>query len=188
MTRLRRAPREVYRVYSEDEFFACAADENPTESATGVERRRRVVGVASLLAAIAAAGGLIAIAAPTPAMRSGGKAPGPLAATGSPTASRLQSARVWSQSAAGAGLRRLDTSIGRTTLANPRRSARGFTSLAGRLQELLTRKRVAPSFVSLAAGPRVMSAPVSVVAAVGPTSWSHTSPPRPRAAEFGFER
>ncbi len=59
---LRRAPREVYRVYGEEEFFATAADERsePTDGA-GEQRLQRVAGATVLLAAAGAVGGLIAI-------------------------------------------------------------------------------------------------------------------------------
>jgi DNA-directed RNA polymerase specialized sigma24 family protein len=62
MMLLRRAPREVYRVYGEEEFFATAADERsePTDGA-GEHRLQRVAGATVLLAAAGAVGGLIAI-------------------------------------------------------------------------------------------------------------------------------
>jgi hypothetical protein len=62
MMLLRRAPREVYRVYGEEEFFATAADarSEPTDGA-GEHRLQRVAGATVLLAAAGAVGGLIAI-------------------------------------------------------------------------------------------------------------------------------
>ncbi len=65
MTLLRRAPREVYRVYGEDEFFACAdRDERlqTTTSVAGGRRLRRVAGATMLLAATGAVAGLVVIA------------------------------------------------------------------------------------------------------------------------------
>lgn len=93
MTLLRRAPREVYRVYDEDEFFARADhDERLLESgASGIgERRlRRVAGATMLLAVSGAVLGLVVIAglpAPSGTRRRAGTAL--LAATGSIAASR----------------------------------------------------------------------------------------------------
>jgi hypothetical protein len=64
MTLLRRAPREVYRVYDEEEFFAGAGREQRPEVVTSVggERRlHRVAGATMLLAITGAVGGLVAI-------------------------------------------------------------------------------------------------------------------------------
>jgi hypothetical protein len=63
--RLGRAPREVYRVYSESEFFADGADEKRREAEHGVAGARklqRLAGVTVLLATVGAVGGLIALA------------------------------------------------------------------------------------------------------------------------------
>jgi hypothetical protein len=65
MTLLRRAPREVYRVYSEDEFFAAAAPgedqgtASPPNSAS--HQLQRIAGVTILLAVVGVVGGIVAI-------------------------------------------------------------------------------------------------------------------------------
>jgi hypothetical protein len=63
MTLLRRAHREVYRVYSEEEFFACVDHDGRSEraGAAGERRMHRVAGATVLLAATGAMGGLIAV-------------------------------------------------------------------------------------------------------------------------------
>jgi hypothetical protein len=63
--RLGRAPREVYRVYNEREFFADGAHEERLEverAVAGGRRLQRLAGVTVLLAAVGAAGGLIVVA------------------------------------------------------------------------------------------------------------------------------
>ncbi len=61
----RRAPREAYRLYTEDEYLAGASwdvdDDVAPEEARPHPRRRRVVSVAVLLGATGAVGGVIAL-------------------------------------------------------------------------------------------------------------------------------
>src|SRR5580704_6574500 len=68
---LRRAPREVYRVYSEDEFFDGATNEELFEpvapAGTGERRLRRLAGAAMLVGAVGTVGGVIAINISRPA-------------------------------------------------------------------------------------------------------------------------
>jgi len=63
MTLLGRAPREVYRVYSEEEFFAIADRDVRFDATDDAAERRlhRVAGATVLLAVTGAVGGLIAI-------------------------------------------------------------------------------------------------------------------------------
>jgi hypothetical protein len=63
MTLLRRAPREVYRVYGEDEFLAdplCDERMRKLPAAAGARRLTRIAGATILVAAAGAVGGLIA--------------------------------------------------------------------------------------------------------------------------------
>lgn len=65
MTLLQRAPREVYRVFDEEEFLARVAHEPRTEPAAAAaagRRLRRIGGATVLLAATGAVGGLLAMA------------------------------------------------------------------------------------------------------------------------------
>jgi hypothetical protein len=100
MTLLRRAPREVYRVYAEDEFFASqVADETFAVPSRGADRRLlRLAGGAMLLAAVGAVGGLVAITSLSSAPRVGRRrGSGLLAAAGLRGSSPLAGARVWQQ-------------------------------------------------------------------------------------------
>lgn len=63
MTLLRRAPREVYRVYSEAEFLAnplCDERMWRVDATAGVRRLNRIAGATVLVAAVGAVGALIA--------------------------------------------------------------------------------------------------------------------------------
>ncbi|HYM56246.1 MAG TPA: hypothetical protein VES97_12860 [Solirubrobacteraceae bacterium] len=113
MTLMRRAPREVYRVYDEEDFLvgadraAIPAVSAPAGAALGEPRRavasrsrerrlRRAAGVAMLVGAVGAAGGMTAISglpsARGKARRGGG---GMRAATGSPVSSPVSHVQIW---------------------------------------------------------------------------------------------
>jgi hypothetical protein len=65
MTLLQRTPREVYRVFDEDQFLApCAGQlgESPAMPLTAAGRLRRIAGTTVLVAAAGAVGGLLAVA------------------------------------------------------------------------------------------------------------------------------
>jgi hypothetical protein len=65
MTLLQRPPREVYRVFDEDEFLARGGPEHHSASAPpsgGQRRLRRIAGTTVLVAATGAVGGLLAMA------------------------------------------------------------------------------------------------------------------------------
>ncbi|HTA33241.1 MAG TPA: hypothetical protein VK721_07435 [Solirubrobacteraceae bacterium] len=65
MTLLQRTPREVYRVFDEDEFLVRGADQlgnSPATPVTAERRLRRIVGTTVLVAAAGAVGGLLAVA------------------------------------------------------------------------------------------------------------------------------
>jgi hypothetical protein len=78
MTLLRRAPREVYRVYSEAEFFDGPAGTElfaPTRGSRAGERRlRRLAGAAMLAGAVGAIGGAVVLAGSRPARGSARRA------------------------------------------------------------------------------------------------------------------
>ncbi len=106
MTLLRRAPREVYRVYDEDEFFASAGigqcGEAPAPELEG--RAHRVAGVTVLLAAVGAVTGLVVITSLSPAARAGRRAGARLSADGDAVgSSRPASTRIWSGAADAGG-------------------------------------------------------------------------------------
>ncbi len=65
MTLLQRTPREVYRVFDEDEFLMRGADQlcnAPATPITAERRLRRIAGTTVLLAAAGAVGGLLTVA------------------------------------------------------------------------------------------------------------------------------
>jgi hypothetical protein len=171
MTLLRRAPREVYRVYAEDEFFASqATDETFAESSPGADRRLlRLAGGAMLLAAIGAVGGLVAITSVSSAPRVGRRrGSGLLAAAGLRGSSPLAGARVWQQPAAAPGSPGRGHSIQNATPAPAPRHARISPRESGAVE--------------------VANRPVSTpVAAPAPTLGASPRGPAPGQAEFGFE-
>jgi hypothetical protein len=64
MTLLRRAPREVYRLYGEEEFFAATPPDErigPLPPGPSGNQLQRLAGATVLLAALGAVGGLIAV-------------------------------------------------------------------------------------------------------------------------------
>jgi hypothetical protein len=98
MMLLRRAPREVYRVYGEDEFFAYTGGEERFEVGVpriGERRLHRLAGVTMLLAATGAVGGLIAIASLSSVGDGRRVRVGLLAAAASLLPSRAARGQVW---------------------------------------------------------------------------------------------
>jgi hypothetical protein len=193
MTLLRRAPREVYRVYAEDDFFdGPALEEGFDRRSAGADRRLpRFVGGAVLLAMVGAVGGLIAITSASSASRAGRRlGSGLLAATGSVGSSRRVGSHVWQQPAAAVDSLRGGASIRRTTPASrPRRGRIPPRAAAFRgSSDGATHRGVAAALarpvgsavvaVKVASQPRVMP-----VAAGAPPGGSV-----PGESEFGFER
>ncbi len=198
MTLLRRAPREVYRVYGEEEFFALAAPDERFEPSGGtVERgRHRVAGATLLLAATGAVGGLIALnslSVVTGARRRAGA--GLLTATRSLASSRAPRAEVWSEAPSARGSRRA------------RLREQGGAQRAGRLSVvsgMSTRRpvrtgqpvravpRAGASERAAAGGGRTRSPQTAVAAPAQPvqvTASAAAAPPqRSGQSEFGFER
>jgi hypothetical protein len=78
MTLLRRAPREVYRVYSEAEFFDGAAGVEvfapATATGAGERRLRRLAGAAMLAGAVGTMGGAVVLTGSRPTRGSGRRA------------------------------------------------------------------------------------------------------------------
>jgi hypothetical protein len=77
MTLLRRVPREVYRVYDEDDFFAGAVGECVGSTSVGAAEGRvsRIAGAALLLGVVGAVGGLVIVNS-LPRVRGSGRRPG----------------------------------------------------------------------------------------------------------------
>jgi len=168
MTLLRRAPREVYRLYGEDEFFATST---PGEDHATAEHRRkgsrrlqRFAGVAILLAVVGVVGGMVAIT----------------------SVSRVAGARR-------RGIGRLSAAAhagGRTSRMMPAGKSFATSGPGGRSRRASSRGVSRPR-VKNASGPTrsVQTADVGTAVNVA-DSWAGTpvSAPRPVQAEFGFER
>jgi hypothetical protein len=189
MTLLQRAPREVYRLYDEQEFFAQGAGEEPFLTGAPEARTRwlhRVAGATVLLAVTGAVGGVIAVAGPPSATGGGRRARSSLrAATGSLLAAR---ARVWHAPTGARGLRLRSS---QAALAREGKHARALAVAVNGAREQ------ARSLAS-AAAPRLPSAPVdgealaSVARNVASAPAGMASPSaalrQPQPSEFGFER
>jgi hypothetical protein len=178
MTLLRRAPREVYRVYSEEEFFAIADRDERFDSsgATGERRLHRVAGATVLLAVTGAVGGLIAIAslsAATGARRRVG-------------ASRLASTRPFiSAPATRSRVLRESHGVGRARRPDPHRQrdarragpARAVPRSLAVATPVRSARPTASAAVATAARPLRMTA-----------SSAAAAPQASGQSEFGFER
>jgi hypothetical protein len=182
MTLLRRAPREVYRLYGEEEFFADAPlDEriSMAPAGPGGQQLQRLAGATMLLAAVGAVGGLIAITGVSSvagARRRGGARLA--AATGSavPTRSDVSRARTSS------GVR-----ITREQRTEPARSA---PRADGRDQEHAAASRHRRARVAVTV-PVSVATPAQVPVQPSAADMTASAPVvrrQPVQVEFGFER
>lgn len=195
MTLLRRAPREVYRVYAEDEFFDGPGLEKCFEASRSRTdgRLRRFAGVTMLLAAAGTVGGMVANTSMSSTGNGRRAGAGLLAGASLLGAARVAQARVWQQPAGGPGSLRPGGARRRTTLARaPRRagippraaafrgsrSAALHRSVAGEVAS-----RVGSVAVAVSSPPSSRS-----VAATMPNPGASPGVPGPRPSEFGFER
>jgi hypothetical protein len=203
MMRVRRAPREVYRVYSEEEFFAGdellaggVADERRVGSAGGADQRwHTAAGVTIAAAAIGAIGGVVALTWVASAPRDGRRATaGLLAAAGSLAPSHLAGTHVWRGPSNAEGPRPRGMTMRRTAAAKPSRrvgapvrAARARRSPGVGVREQVTQTvAMAPTSYEAAAVARPLA---SAGAASAPTAAPQPlHPTHPAASEFGFER
>jgi hypothetical protein len=190
MTLLRRAHREVYRVYSEEEFFACVDHDGRSEraGAAGERRMHRVAGVTVLLAATGAVGGLIAVTSLSTAMGARRRAGASLlAATRSLMPTQATHVRVWRESPGVDGFRRPSV--------HALRVARNTTRVMLLRRERAPRGAAAARHVAVANAtgtvavreqdtPIAATTPVQSVRAVASTAATS----QPSGQEFGFER
>jgi hypothetical protein len=218
MTRLRRRPREVYRVYTEDEYLGGAGLEvatvgewppaaEPARKGAGERRLRRAAGMAMLAGTVGAVGGLVVMTGSW-AHRGAGRRPGSLvAATRSPRGAR--SPAVADSSAAPSwpvGAHRSLVTRSRVVLAGRRRAVADIRLRGerhgGSDAHLPKRVRRGNRVGARSAGPGVTrGGGVAVVVDYVPRSSAGEAPATsasagaaaPRAAagkqaEFGFER
>lgn len=195
MTLLRRAPREVYRVYSEEEFFAETtphAEDAGAVSPGGNERQlQRLAGATVLLVTVGVVGGMIVVASvSSPASRRRGGARSSAASRFPPPA--------------GDRVARMQASTG-MPVAPARRVDRGGTTshVGGRKQQAGWRRR-SLSKPPNRLGPRVaftqtvsVQDPAQVVLSADagtpvnvaePTPGTSAASPQAAQTEFGFER
>jgi len=204
MTLLRRAPREVYRVYAEDEFFAgTGIDESWEPNASAADRRmQRIAGATMLVAAVGAVGGLIAFTGLSSATRAGRRARGSLLATaGSLGSSRAMGAHVWRLPTGADGSFHQGAAIRRTASAHARREVTPQRAAAVRRAQIAAaRDRGVPVEAVMSASPTRIAAGASPGSSASPepgTSPEPSASPEPSTSagppgsgtpEFGFER
>jgi hypothetical protein len=185
MTLLQRSPREVYRVYDEDEFLAGAGSDDclalPVQAAE--QRLHRVAGVTVLLTALGAVAALVTLAATssTTGGRRGGAAL--LAASGTAGSLRTVGAHVWQQSP---GTRPPRPARGEVDLPLDSRAARARRAGGAREQGTeIEASNPASSAAPAAPALPAEAAPMTASAALRPEA-----SPKARSAqpEFGFER
>jgi hypothetical protein len=200
LTLLRRTPREVYRVYAEDEFFACAVESladtarlerSPAPRAAARGRTlRRLASSTMLVAAAGALGGLVVLAERSHPVQARRPDAHEVAASDSRGTSRLARPQVWR------GLTRSLRAVGAAGARSHQGQAEPVTGIAVaahralRPQEhvtlvhrVLAAARGALVAASTAPVPRPESALTSArVAAVAARASD------PGQAEFGFER
>jgi hypothetical protein len=196
MMLLRRAPREVYRVYGEEEFFATAADarSEPTDGA-GEHRLQRVAGATVLLAAAGAVGGLIAITSLSTAAGARRRAGADLLVGVRLSGhARAERSRVWREPAspdgadrpgviARRGGQRSARIRGVIDAGAPRRARAGSRPPAARAAAEPERADVAGSDHQIQ--PVASSSPAQ---SVRPTASAASTSQRSGQSEFGFER
>jgi hypothetical protein len=197
MTVLRRTPREVYRVYGEDEFLARVADHRDVEPAAPASAERllhRVAGTTMLLAAAGMVGGLVALTSLSSGTGARRRiASGLLAANGSRSArsrrsARLAPAEVWREAAGARGsYRRGAQEPTMSRVRAPRRAARPARLPLDRPEPPVT---TAGRTVPVADEAQSRSAPIEAVASTSSAgaTVAASQPRRSGQSEFGFER
>jgi hypothetical protein len=197
MTLLRRAPREVYRVYGEEEFFTCATNGEHMElatPATGVRRLYRIAGATMVLAAMGAVGALVAIASRSAAGDGRRVGAGLLAATGSLASSRGARTHVlWRGSADADGPRHRGAPARPADRARQVELARQIDR-ARSVRRASARPRANVAVVGHASAPIEPALQASVAGVTTQASAESRQPEQPAPAqhagqsEFGFER
>jgi len=198
MTPLRRAPREVYRVYDEDEFLAvenCSPRCETPEPSPQAWRMRRLAGPTLLLAVSGLVGALIAIAGISPGAsarrRAGGRLLAATDAARSSRTARVSRRREGASVEARPGGRPRDRLVAR--VHDVLRAAAASNVLAPRRVRVPGRSEIS----TRASAPVTTSPPVSPVelatVSISQRSGAQTSagasagPRRSGQSEFGFE-
>lgn len=195
MTLLRRAPREVYRVYSEEEFFAETtphAEHVDAASPGSTERQlQRLAGATVLLVTVGMVGGMIVVSSvSSPASRRRGGARSSTASGSLPPAGDRIARMQASTGMPVAPARRVDEG-GTAPHVGPRNQQAGWRRRSLTKPPHRLRPRVAfTQTVSVQDPARVVPSveagtPVNVTE---PTTGASVASPQPVQIEFGFER
>jgi hypothetical protein len=190
MTLLRRAPREVYRVYAEEEFLADTRCDEPLQTvgaADGVQRLHRIAGATALVAAAGAVGGLIALTGLQSLAGSRRRErQRPAAVTALTASTRATRPSVWREPGGrgrpGRGLvgHHAQPGAARVRRARAREVAPASDSAPARERALAPESAPAPQ-----SAPVQATAPSGAARAVAAVA---AAPRQSGAAEFGFER
>lgn len=199
MTMLRRAPREVYRVYGEDDFLARVADHQDIEPAAPASAERllhRVAGTAMLLVAAGMVGGLVALTSLSSGAGTRRRIATRLLAVdgsrGAPSrrSARVAPAEVWREAAGADGTRKHGARERTTsrTLVPQRAEEAGRLPLDRPEPRVISPDRTVP--VADEAQPR--SAPIEAVTSTTSSAVATAVASQPQRSagqsEFGFER
>jgi hypothetical protein len=195
MTLLRRAPREVYRVYDEEEFLAgeewieCPQSACPdTEERDGGGARARHLAVAAMLcSAVGAVGGVIVISSLPPANGSRRTITSLRAAVVAAVPARASRTRIWQA-------RTVANAPGRESRqGSPRAAAGSWPSQVQTRREIPGSPRQADVAIEVDVPPSADARPVTASSATEPSTAepaaAASSAGRSEAhAEFGFEQ
>jgi hypothetical protein len=181
MAMLRRVPREVYRVYGEEEFFADAPYDKRMDVRQPGDSERRLQRLASVTVLLAAVGGLIVLAGVPSLTRGRRRGTRASAAAGRPLPAR---AGLWRERAS-------SEVRGRRIVGERPALLTRSAPPAGKQQRVLAAPRPrGTATIDVAvpvggAGPANAAAPVSVADA---TARASAVRPQQGRVEFGFER
>jgi hypothetical protein len=200
MMRVRRAPREVYRVYSEDEFFGedellagGVTDERHVRSAGGADQRwHTAAGVTIAAAAIGAIGGVVALTWVASAPRGGRRATaGLLAAASSLAPSHLAGTHVWRGPSNAEGARPREMTVRRVAVARAsRRAGAPVRAVSARRPPVVGTREQVTQTVAMTPTSYEAAAVARPLASAGAVSapTAAPQPAHPAVSEFGFER
>ena len=184
MTVLRRAPREVYRVYGEDDFLARVAEHQeiePTAQASAEGLLSRIAGATMLLAAAGMVGGLVALTSLSSGAGTRRRIATRLLVTGgsggapSRRSARVAPAKVWRAAARAGGSRSHEAQVAaRSPLDRPKPRVVSPDRTLVVADDAQTRSGPIEAVPSTTASPGAT--------AVAP------QPPHSEQSEFGFER
>jgi len=202
MTMLRRAPQQLYRVYSAEEFadagMLTAWDGSPAREASRERRFRRLAGAAALTGAVGTVGGAIAFASVGPrstALQTAASAVPRVRAAGlplspAPRPDAVQRARAGRVVLMHEDARTRASRAGTRAVARPQRrhprSGRSRSRRRGELGSHIAAGQSAEHSPPPAA--RIVEDAAATAVMSAPSASAETRPQPPTQGEFGFER